>query len=71
YRLDTELSSDEVAMLNDTKSIRVWATISTYNQGEAKIYANSDKEGFLRVKLGARAMLHLGSVIGGLISEDE
>lgn len=67
YRLDTELSSDEVAMLKEAKSIRVWANVSTYNQGEAKIYANSDNEGFLRVKLGARAMLRVGNLIGDVL----
>lgn len=67
YRLDTELSSDEVAMLKDTKYIRVWANVSTYNKGEAKIYANSDNEGFLRVKLGARAMLRVGNLIGDML----
>ncbi len=64
YRLDTELTSDEVAMLKDAKYIRVWANISTYNKEEAKIYANSETEGFLRVKLGARAMLRVGNLIG-------
>lgn len=67
YRLDTELTSDEVAMLKDTKYIRVWANISTYNKGEAKIYANSETEGFLRVKLGARAMLRLGNLMGDIL----
>lgn len=65
YRLDTELTSDEVAMLGDTKSIRVWA--STYNKGEVKIYANSDTEGFLRVKLGARAMLRAGGILSDIV----
>ncbi len=64
YRLDTELTSDEVAMLADTKSIRVWANINTYHQEEVKIYANSDTEGFMRLKLGARALLRLGSALG-------
>lgn len=67
YRLDTELSSDEVAMLKETASIRVWAIVSTYDKGEAKIYVNSDEEGFLRVKLGARAMLRLGDLIGDML----
>lgn len=67
YRLDTELTSDEVAMLKDTKSIRVWANVSTYNKDEVKIYANSDTEGFMRVKLGARAMLRAGGLLGGAI----
>lgn len=67
YRLDTELTSDEVAMLKDTKSIRVWANVSTYNKDEVKIYANSDTEGFMRVKLGARAMLRAGDLLGGAI----
>ncbi len=67
YRLDTELTSDEVAMLKDTKYIRVWANMSTYNKEEAKIYANSDTEGFLRVKLGARAMLRLGNLMGDML----
>lgn len=67
YRLDTELTSDEVAMLGDTKYIRVWANVSTYKKGEVKIYANSDTEGFLRVKLGARAMLRAGGLLGGAI----
>lgn len=51
-------------MLKDAKYIRVWANISTYNKEEAKIYANSETEGFLRVKLGARAMLRVGNLIG-------
>ena len=65
YRLDTELSSNEVAMLKQTRFIRVWANISTYDKGEAKIYADSEKEGYLRVKLGARAILRAGGLIGG------
>ncbi|MDE7104029.1 MAG: hypothetical protein K2O46_07235, partial [Bacteroidales bacterium] len=64
YRLDTELTSDEMAMLEVTKSIHVWANINTTHQEEVKIYANSDTEGFMLVKLGARAMLRLGSVLG-------
>lgn len=64
YRLDTELTSDEVAMLKDTKSIHVWANINSYHKEEVKIYANSDTEGFMRIKLGARAMLRLGSILG-------
>ena len=70
YRLDTELTSDEVAMLKDTKTIRVWANVSTYNKGEVKIYANSDTEGFMRIKLGARAMLRAGNIIGDLLGGD-
>ena len=65
YRLDAELSSDELAKLKQTRFIRVWANISTYNKGEAKIYADSDKEGYLRVKLGARATVRAGGLIGG------
>lgn len=65
YRLDAELSSDELAKLKQTRFIRVWANISTYNKGEAKIYADGEKEGYLRVKLGARAIVRAGSLIGG------
>ena len=67
YRLDTELTSDEVAMLVDTKTIRVWANINSYQKEEVKIYANSDTEGFLRIKLGARAMLRAGGILGDVI----
>ncbi len=65
YRLDAELSSSELAMLKQTRFIRVWANISTYKKGEAKIYADGEKEGYLRIKLGARAIVRAGGLIGG------
>lgn len=70
YRLDTELTSDEVTMLADAKTIRVWANLSSYQKGEVKIYANSETEGFMLIKLGARAMLRLGSVLGDALGGD-
>lgn len=63
YRFDRTLTFEELQMLQHTKLIRVWAVMSTYKDQEAMIYANSDKEGFLGVKMGARAVLQLGSFV--------
>lgn len=58
-----ELNSEQILKLGQVKKMSFNVLMSTPNKQEVKVYANDDKEGFVRFQIGARVKLRLGELV--------
>jgi hypothetical protein len=61
--IEIDLLAHEVLVLKKVHYISVVSAFDTKDNGEVKIFAGSEKEGYISVKAGARAKLKAGALI--------
>jgi hypothetical protein len=65
--VEIDLLADEVSVLKKVRYISLISTLDTKNNEEVKIFAGSEKEGYLSIKTGARAKFQAGTLVDDYI----